>query len=223
MNISNIISKILFDIQKSSTDTVTIRSNIKIAEVLEALITLDSIKTAALVFDKSDSAFENIVRRNILPLFPTKQRNVSWDNYLLSICNLKKCPKCLLFKSLDTFYNDAKGKASWCKECTNIRTELARPKFIIQNRLRSKKHYLNNKHDYIFKSSERRRLLYQAMPPWANLAKIKEVYRDCPVGFHVDHIIPLQGALVCGLHVETNLISIPAKDNLTKGNKFTVD
>lgn len=223
MNISDIISKILFDIKKSSTDTVTIRSNIKIAEVLEALITLDSIKTAALVFDKSDSAFENIVRRNILPLFPTKQRNVSWDNYLLSICNLKKCPKCSLFKSLDTFYNDAKGKASWCKECTNIRTELARPKFIIQNRLRSKKHYLNNKHDYIFKSSERRRLLYQAMPLWANLAKIKEIYSSCPKGFHVDHIIPLQGALVCGLHVETNLISIPAKDNLTKGNKFTVD
>jgi len=223
MNVSAIISKILFDIQKSSNDTITIRSNIKIAEVLEALITLDSIKTAALVFDKSESAFENIVRRNILPLFPTKQRNVSWDNYLLGICNLKKCTKCSLFKPLDTFYNDAKGKASWCKECTDIRTELARPKFIIKNRLRSKKHYINNKHYYIFKSSERRRLLYQAMPPWANLAKIKEIYKSCPKGFHVDHIIPLQGALVCGLHVETNLISIPAKDNLIKGNKFTVD
>jgi hypothetical protein len=43
------------------------------------------------------------------------------------------------------------------------------------------------------------------LPKWANLAKIKEIYAKCPQGLEVDHIIPLKGKNVCGLHVENNL------------------
>lgn len=60
----------------------------------------------------------------------------------------------------------------------------------------------------------------QATPPWANLEKIKQIYLNCPKGFHVDHIIPLKGKNVRGLHVEYNLQYLPAVENIRKGNRL---
>lgn len=40
--------------------------------------------------------------------------------------------------------------------------------------------------------------------------------------WHVDHVIPLQGKLVSGLHVPSNLQVIRGTDNMVKLNKFEV-
>lgn len=57
-------------------------------------------------------------------------------------------------------------------------------------------------------------------PKWADIDLIKEYYNNCPEGDHVDHIAPLNGALVCGLHTIENLQYLSAYDNMAKGNKY---
>lgn len=94
-------------------------------------------------------------------------------------------------------------------------------------RNRCKNHYENNRHLYRAKSAKRRCLERRAIPPWSDLQVIKEIYKEreriseeTGIIHHVDHIIPLQGRLVCGLHVPNNLRIIPAKENLSKHVKF---
>lgn len=58
-------------------------------------------------------------------------------------------------------------------------------------------------------------------PPWADLEKIKEIYRlAAELGMTVDHVVPLQGELVSGLHVHINLQLLCGRENSAKGNKF---
>jgi nuclear transport factor 2 (NTF2) superfamily protein len=52
---------------------------------------------------------------------------------------------------------------------------------------------------------------------------IQEFYRNCPKGFHVDHIIPLNGKNVSGLHTIGNLQYLPASENQRKYNKFNIE
>lgn len=83
-----------------------------------------------------------------------------------------------------------------------------------------KRHYRENKHLYRAKDAKYRTRKLNAIPPWADLRAIEAFYENCPKGYHVDHIIPLQGEAVCGLHVLENLQYLPAHENLSKGNKY---
>lgn len=60
----------------------------------------------------------------------------------------------------------------------------------------------------------------QRVPKWANLEVIKEFYKNCPEDMTVDHIIPLRGKTVSGLHVENNLQYLTLSENSSKGARL---
>lgn len=72
----------------------------------------------------------------------------------------------------------------------------------------------------------RRARLAQATPAWLTReqrAEIRSIYAKAVAlgpGFEVDHIIPLRGRSVCGLHVPWNLRVIPKRDNRKKSNRY---
>ena len=79
----------------------------------------------------------------------------------------------------------------------------------------------NNKGKTCANSSKYRAAMLNRTPSWANMEDIKAVYEACPEGLHVDHIEPLQGKDVSGLHVAWNLQYLTPYDNISKGNRRT--
>lgn len=77
----------------------------------------------------------------------------------------------------------------------------------------------DNKESYNAYLASRKKRIKQATPIWADLDAIRDFYYNRPEGYHVDHIIPINGRFISGLHVLNNLQYLPAVDNLKKSNK----
>jgi 5-methylcytosine-specific restriction endonuclease McrA len=89
------------------------------------------------------------------------------------------------------------------------------------------KYWSDNAGMYNANSAKRRSLIKQAIPTWANIDMIQKIYDKCAsttnetgIRHNVDHIVPLQGKNVCGLHCEDNLQILTETANKQKGNKL---
>lgn len=92
-----------------------------------------------------------------------------------------------------------------------------------------KTEYEKNKEDYIFRANKRKYRKYNATPDWLSeedWKKIEDIYSKARSlssssddNYDVDHIVPIQGKNVCGLHVPWNLQILERKLNRQKYNK----
>lgn len=70
----------------------------------------------------------------------------------------------------------------------------------------------------------------KATPPWLTKEQLQEMedfhwlaedlFKVSGQRYHVDHVVPLQGKYVCGLHVPWNLGVLPDDLNIAKRNHF---
>ena len=96
----------------------------------------------------------------------------------------------------------------------------------IQAKLFTKQWKLKNPEKRNALEANRRATKLQRTPSWANYEDIKMFYEVANVLsrggvlFHVDHIIPLKGKEVCGLHSHDNLQVLPWFENLRKSAKL---
>jgi hypothetical protein len=160
-----------------------------------------------------------------------------WRLYLPTLVHKRHCCSCGRLLEYINFSPDSTKKDGLHSECKSCKLEyykgnknhiLDRQRYYRQANTelikeRHKEYYSNNKYLFNARNAKRRATKLQATPNWANLITIKQIYETCPSGYHVDHIVPLQHDLVCGLHCEFNLQHLTAKENLSKGNKFEVD
>ena len=79
---------------------------------------------------------------------------------------------------------------------------------------------------YAVHASARRARQMKRTPKWSTpicisaLYRIADSLRSAGVDVQVDHIVPLKGATVSGLHVRKNLQLLPSIENQRKNNRF---
>ena len=135
---------------------------------------------------------------------------------------MKKCRICNQEKELSFFVRSkafSSGYDTICLDCSRQKVKKWRAEGNRDCAAESLRWYKKSPGKGRAKTSRRRAKMLNATPVWADQNKIKDIYQNCPNGYHVDHIVPLQGKLVSGLHVPENLQYLPAKENLSKGNK----
>lgn len=91
------------------------------------------------------------------------------------------------------------------------------------SRKANRKYYRKNKAAKKANAAKYRAAKLCRIPKWlteAQLQQIKDFYVNCPGGMVVDHIYPLQGKYVSGLHHPDNLQYLTRSENCHKSNKM---
>jgi hypothetical protein len=142
----------------------------------------------------------------------------------------KTCYQCYLVRQQTPEYKayDAKRKQTPEYKAQQAEYRQANPeRYAAYNAAYNKAYQKANLHIKNAQTAKRKAAKLQATPLWVDFEAIKAIYKQCAertritgIPHAVDHILPLQGKKVCGLHVAANLQILSATDNLKKSNKL---
>lgn len=167
--------------------------------------------------DKNQSVTQQKLRRIFSNNLLNKPKAVKINNYFLYEYGFIKCNICKNILHKSNFYKQESywnGHKHYCKNCQkNTRNLQHNRDYIKKNRGKY------NAHTAKYRASK-----IKATPKWLTneqLLEIENLYKKAKLlNLEVDHIIPLQGQNVSGLHVPWNLQLLSKKDNAKKGNNI---
>lgn len=167
----------------------------------------------------------NRMMKKCFPSIKLNGGNHNWCFYLLSLIEHKNCGQCSTIKSFSEFHKDKNnsrlGLCSLCKSCVSANQSGQYSRYFESHQKSYEVHAGKIKARRQLYSGERAKRI----PTWYpdQKSQIEEFYNNCPSGYHVDHIIPLKGELVSGLHVLNNLQYLTAEENMRKGNRYLLE
>ena len=135
---------------------------------------------------------------------PNKKSYMHLDTYLIFKQGYLYCCICEEYKKIENFSKNKTRSTGYNNSCKNC----------------WKEYQTKNINKWRFYNSSYRKSIKLRIPKWGQDG-IKEFYNNCPKELQVDHIIPLHGKYVSGLHVINNLQYLTPKENNIKHNKFT--
>jgi hypothetical protein len=142
-----------------------------------------------------------------------------YGHYALRYVKNKACVECMPRHNAS---NHAKHKQQHYAQ-----QAVWRAKHREQAKKKSREWYRQNTDRATMHSRTRQARKKNAAPKWANLEAIKAIYKAAAdltkrtgIQHHVDHVVPLQSKLVCGLHCESNLQVLSADENMKKHNSY---
>jgi hypothetical protein len=130
------------------------------------------------------------------------------------------CTKCGVSRDEGVF----EEKRAVCRPCRLKYKKEQRQRSFEQRKAYTKKYNAQNRGMVKHCAGLQRARKHGSIPVWADLKLIKDMYDEADhFGLQIDHIIPLNGKNVCGLHWEGNLQALTAEDNYVKGNFYVCE
>lgn len=170
------------------------------SELITSLIYTSCMEDAAALLGYTVNPIKQCTKLVLMPHFSDRASTFGegggkapWRYTLLKLIEYKHCSNCHEILPHTKFHSNISNSDALSAECSACKT---------------------------FLEKARKLHIKDRTPSWSQPNQILQFYKNCPEGYHVDHIVPLRGKEVSGLHVLENLQYLTIEENLKKNNKF---